>query len=93
MVRASRALLPGLVCLPLIAGCYARYEGDLPSRVLVRTMVVGVVVAGESRYYEVGPGGMKTPIGRAPAADPTRRINVQDCSRPIDPSAGNLMCR
>jgi hypothetical protein len=29
----------------------------------------------------------------APEPDPTRAINVQDCTQPIDPEAGNLMCR
>lgn len=28
-----------------------------------------------------------------PAMDPGRRINAQDCTRPIDESAGNLKCR
>jgi hypothetical protein len=82
----------GLV-LPL-AGCYFSYRGDVSTRAAVAgAMVVGVVAAGETRYYAVGPGGMKTPVGVAPPPDPTRRINVQDCTRPVDPGAGNLVCR
>jgi hypothetical protein len=30
---------------------------------------------------------------RAPEPDPTRVINAQDCTQPVDPEAGNLMCR
>jgi hypothetical protein len=29
----------------------------------------------------------------APDPDPTRKINTQDCTKPVDPGAGNLMCR
>ena len=29
----------------------------------------------------------------APPMDPSRRVNEQDCSRPIDAGGGNLMCR
>lgn len=30
---------------------------------------------------------------RAPPMDPKRRINEQDCTRPVDMSAGNLRCK
>ena len=30
---------------------------------------------------------------RAPELDPGRKINEQDCSKPIDLSAGNLRCK
>lgn len=30
---------------------------------------------------------------RAPPMDPKRRINEQDCTRPIDLTAGNLRCK
>jgi hypothetical protein len=29
----------------------------------------------------------------APDPDPSRTINVQDCTTPVDYSAGNLLCR
>jgi hypothetical protein len=55
-------------------------------------VVVGVMVSDGYHYYRMGPDG-KTPMYRAPEPDPTRKINVQDCTQPVDPSAGNLMCR
>ena len=56
------------------------------------TTVVGVMAAGAIHYYTLGPDG-KQPMVGAPEPDPTRTINVQDCTRPVDPEAGNLMCR
>jgi hypothetical protein len=44
------------------------------------------------QYYSIGPDG-KLPMYRAPAPDPTRAINPQDCTEPVDFSAGNLLCR
>jgi len=58
---------------------------------LGNAIIVGVMVADGMRYYRLGPDG-KTSV-RAPEPDPTRKINIQDCTRPVDPSAGNLLCR
>ena len=55
-------------------------------------IVVGVMAADAAHYYGIGPDG-KTPMARAPAPDPTRSVNAQDCTQPVDPEAGNLMCR
>ncbi len=55
-------------------------------------IVVGVMAAGAVHYYTMGPDG-KQPMYGAPDPDPTRVINVQDCTQPVDPGAGNLMCR
>ena len=55
-------------------------------------IIVGVMAADAVHYYRVGPDG-KTPMYGAPEPDPTREINVQDCTRPVDASAGNLLCR
>jgi len=56
-------------------------------------VIVGIVVSEGSRYYRIEPDGSKTPIGYAPELDPTRRVNAQDCTKPVDPKAGNLMCQ
>jgi hypothetical protein len=56
------------------------------------TTVVGVMAAGAVHYYTMGPDG-KQPMYGAPDPDPTRTINAQDCTQPVDPDAGNLMCR
>jgi hypothetical protein len=50
------------------------------------------MAAGAAHYYTMGPDG-KQPMYGAPDPDPTRVINVQDCTQPVDPGAGNLMCR
>ena len=55
-------------------------------------VIVGVMAADAVRYYRIGPDG-KTPVYAAPEPDPTREINVQDCTTPVDASAGNLLCR
>jgi hypothetical protein len=55
-------------------------------------VVVGVMAADAVDHYTVGPDG-KMPMYRAPDPDPSRVINVQDCTRPVDYSAGNLLCR
>jgi hypothetical protein len=58
---------------------------------LATTVVVGVMAADAIHYYSIGPDGKQQV--RAPDPDPTRTINVQDCTQPVDPEAGNLMCR
>ena len=93
MVRGSPTLLLGLLVLPPLAGCIVSYRGDVAARnVIAGAMIVGIVASGEDHYYRVGPDGMRTPV-RAPPLDPTRKINVQDCTEPVDWSSGNLVCK
>jgi hypothetical protein len=95
--------------VPPLAGCTARYRSDsvavnggavasthldVSSRSVVgAAIIVGIVAADGFRYYRVEADGSRTPIGYAPPSDPDRRISVQDCTRPVDPAAGNLVCR
>ena len=90
-----------------LAGCTVRYSAQervsaagstTTSQVSVASgsplgnaIIVGAMLADGVHYYRLGPDG-KTSI-RAPEPDPTRKINVQDCTRPVDPNAGNLFCR
>ncbi len=101
-----RWILP--VCLAAAAtlsGCAVRYSsradsagGTTRSQASVSSgsplgnaIIIGVMAADAAHYYRLGPDG-KTAV-RAPEPDPTRKINVQDCTRPVDPYAGNLLCR
>jgi hypothetical protein len=90
-----------------LSGCAVRYSaqarssgpgGGVSSQVSVSSnsplgsaIIIGVIAADAVHYYRGGPDGK--PSVRAPEPDPTRRINVQDCTRPFDPYAGNLLCR
>jgi hypothetical protein len=74
-----RGILTGCIIVAVaLAGC-------------ANAIIVGVMVADGMDYYRLGPDG-RTSV-RASEADPTRRINAQDCTRPVDPNAGNLLCR
>jgi hypothetical protein len=102
-----RLMLACLVALTAMPGCTVRYAaearssgsgGAVTSQVSVSSgsplgnaIIIGVMLADSVQYFRLGPAGT-TPI-RAPQPDPTRTINAQDCTRPIDPSAGNLLCR
>lgn len=100
-----RLILAGCIVFAVaLPGCTARYsvQGSSGSSTasqasvasgspLGNAIIVGAMLADGVRYYRLGPEG-KMPA-RAPEADPTRKINVQDCTRPVDPAAGNLLCR
>ena len=53
----------------------------------VTVLLLVVLAAGCSSKPPQGDGAY------APPMDPTRKVSEQDCSRPIDTSGGNLMCR
>jgi hypothetical protein len=103
-----RGILAGCILVAVaLAGCTVRYSaqerasglgGTATSQGTVsggsplgNAIIVGVMLADGVHYYRLGPDG-KTSV-RAPEPDPTRRINAQDCTRPVDPYAGNLLCR
>ena len=54
---------------------------------LGNAIIIGIMLADGIEYFRLGQRG------GALEADPARPINVQDCTRPVDPSAGNLFCR
>jgi hypothetical protein len=58
---------------------------------LGNAIIFGVMAADGVQYLRAGPD--RRSQGGVPPADPTRKINVQDCTLPIDLSAGNLRCR
>jgi hypothetical protein len=103
-----RGILAGCIIVAVaLAGCAVRYSAreraSGPSSTTVSqvsvasgsplgdAIIVGVMLADGVRYYRLGPDG-KTSV-RAPEPDPTRKINIQDCTRPFDSNAGNLLCR
>jgi len=100
-----RLMLACIVALTAMPGCTVRYTaearssgGATTSQVSVSSgsplgnaIIIGVMLTDAVQYFRLGPTGT-TPI-RAPRPDPARAINAQDCTRPVDPSAGNLLCR
>lgn len=65
----------------------------VPSDSVAGAILIGVLLADGVRYFLRLPDGTSMPYYGVPDADAARRINVQDCTRPIDIPAGNLMCR
>jgi hypothetical protein len=59
---------------------------------LGNAIIIGIMLADGMQYFQLGPDGGTSEV-RARRPDPSRAINVQDCTRPVDPSAGNLLCR
>lgn len=56
-------------------------------------ILIGILVADGVRYYWRLPDGSRRPYYGTPEADLARSVNVQDCTRPVNPAAGNLMCQ
>ncbi len=104
----GKTLLGCLAAALALPGCAARYAIQSNSATGVQTtgaqvnvstsskfgtaIIVGIMLADGFRYYRLEPDGTKTPVS-APEPDPSRKINAQDCTRPVDPGAGNLLCR
>ena len=106
-MRASLTLVRAILLITALAvlpACAVRISSNTGSSVASASasvsngtpfgtaVIVGVMAADAVRYYRVGPDG-RTPVYGAPEPDPTRAINVQDCTQPVDVSAGNLLCR
>lgn len=101
-----RLMLACIVAIAAMPGCTVRYTAEARSgsgsattsqvsvssgSPLGNAIIIGVMLTDGVQYFRLGPTGT-TPI-RAPQPDPARAINAQDCTRPVDPSAGNLLCR
>jgi hypothetical protein len=60
---------------------------------VITGVVIAVMLAEGVRYYVRGDDGSITTLGYLPEPDPRRRVSEQDCTRPVDPTLGNLRCR
>ena len=71
----------------LLAGCtvHVHTGSDFP-------VVVGVAVLAAIAYTNEREGGG---LGSraVPELDPSRKINEQDCTKPIDWTSGNIRCK
>lgn len=92
---AGAQYIPGVTPAAAV-GAIAKggYVGGYAGGAVVTLAVIGLLVAEGVRDYRRESDGMRTPwYFQAPEPDPTRRISVQDCTKPVDLTAGNLMCR
>ncbi|MGQ0544913.1 MAG: hypothetical protein ACT4P3_06195 [Betaproteobacteria bacterium] len=71
-----------LVLLLLLGGCTVHLETD--SRAAT---VLGIGIAAGILY------GYEAERELPPELAPDRRVSEQDCTRPIDPTLGNLRCK
>ena len=67
---------------------------------MYRFMIIAVVAAlGACATNETGGGYAMSGLSasryavKAPPMDPNRKIDEQDCSQPIQPERGNLLCK
>jgi hypothetical protein len=58
-------------------------------------IIVAVMLADGLRYFRLESDGTRTPIDAATARrlGVQRQVNIQDCTQPVDLTAGNLICR
>jgi hypothetical protein len=68
--------------LVLLGGCTIHLETDSRTATVLG---LGILAAGIYSY--------ETERDAAPQLAPDRRISEQDCTRPIDPTLGNLRCK
>jgi hypothetical protein len=68
-------------------------NASVPGNTLAGAMLITILLADGVRQYLRHADGITVPYATGATADPARRVNVQDCTRPVDPNAGNLMCR
>jgi hypothetical protein len=60
---------------------------------LLTGVLVARVVADGLDYYVRGDDGTLTRLDGLPEFEPSRPVNIADCTRPVDPGKGNLSCR
>ena len=68
-------------------------HAQVPGNTLAGAMLITILLADGVRQYLRRPDGITVPYGGGSNPDLERRVNVQACNRPVDPYAGNLMCR
>jgi hypothetical protein len=72
----------------------SRIQASTESR-LGAAIIIAVLLAEGLRYFRVEPDGTRTPVDAATAErlGVSHKVSVQDCTQPVDLTAGNLVCR
>ena len=72
------------------AGIRASTESRLGAAI-----IVVVMLADGLRYFRLEPDGTRTPVDATTAQrlGVQRQVSIQDCTQPMDLTAGNLICR
>jgi hypothetical protein len=83
-----------LVILLLIAASAHAAKGGRAQFTAVQSGVApGAGTIGGSSHAGGGGYGTRYDPRTAPPLDPARKVNEQDCSKPVDLAAGNLKCK
>ena len=71
-----------------------RIQASTESR-LGAAIIIAVLLVEGLRYFRVEPDGTRTPVDAATAErlGVSHQVSVQDCTQPVDLTAGNLICR
>jgi len=72
----------------------SRIQASTESR-LGAVIIIAVLLAEGLRYFRVESDGTHTPVDAATAErlGVSHQVSVQDCTQPVDLTAGNLVCR
>ena len=92
MGRGARPPEPGLFFLKnvsflfllLLAGCTVHvHTGSDAAKAIGVGVVAAMIISAENESEH----------DREPPLDPGRKVSEQDCTKPIDPTLGNLRCK
>ena len=84
MIRAPLFFLLTVSLIPVNAAAGGKGTGGPSPAAQMQSKSAGSGGGGSSRYQDQR---------KTPPMDPKRKVNEQDCSRPIDLAAGNLKCQ
>jgi len=84
---------PGMPASGTVHSSALGVSTDVSVNSLAGALLIAVLLADGVHYYVRAPDGALGPYYGVPEPDPARRISAQDCTRPIDRSIGNLVCR
>jgi hypothetical protein len=69
-------------------------SNSLAAAIIAISLLAGAIDYSRDPRPFPGPSALLPgPAERAPQLAPDRRVNEQDCTRPVDFSAGNLRCK
>jgi hypothetical protein len=91
-VQFSSGAVPGA---PGATGGVSVQGGGAGAAALIGLGVAAAIYGAEPNgvRYDTNPFMAVTETARPPALAPGRRVNEQDCSRPIEDPSANLKCR
>jgi hypothetical protein len=92
-VAVNHGVPPAAAGTTVTSGASGATVSSSSGALVIILLTLGAIEYARNPQPFPSPAALVSPTAPAPELSPERRVNEQDCTKPVDLSAGNLRCK